>query len=101
MLSSGKCSLRTSITDINPDVNDDTSVKEAIHIIESEQGRINVLVNNAGYVLLGPVEQTSINEFKAQFETNFFGAIRGKLRSLSMHNIRIEGDLTNSITPKA
>src|SRR6478609_5434729 len=58
------------------DVNDDTSVKEAIDKIESEQGRINALVNNAGYVLLGPVEQISVNEFKAQFETNFFGAIR-------------------------
>ena len=58
------------------DVNDDMSVKEAIDKIESEQGRINVLVNNAGYVLLGPVEQLSIKEFKEQFETNFFGVIR-------------------------
>jgi NADP-dependent 3-hydroxy acid dehydrogenase YdfG len=58
------------------DVNDDMSVKEAIDKIESEQGRITVLVNNAGYVLLGPVEQLSIKEFKEQFETNFFGVIR-------------------------
>ena len=58
------------------DVSDDMSVKEAIDKIESEQGRINVLVNNAGYVLLGPVEQLSIKEFKEQFETNFFGVIR-------------------------
>ena len=52
------------------------SVKEAIGKIESEQERIDVLVNNAGYVLLGPVEQLSIKEFKEQFETNFFGVIR-------------------------
>jgi len=58
------------------DVNDDMSVKEAIDKIESEQRRIDVLVNNAGYVLLGPVEQLSIDEFKEQFETNFFGVIR-------------------------
>jgi NAD(P)-dependent dehydrogenase (short-subunit alcohol dehydrogenase family) len=58
------------------DVNDDMSVKEAIDKIESEQGKINVLVNNAGYVLLGPAEDLSIKEFKEQFETNFFGAIR-------------------------
>jgi NAD(P)-dependent dehydrogenase (short-subunit alcohol dehydrogenase family) len=57
-------------------VNDDMSVKEAIDKIESEQGKINVLVNNAGYVLLGPAEQLSIKEFKEQFETNFFGVIR-------------------------
>ena len=55
------------------DVNDDKSVKEAIGRIEQEQERIDVLVNNAGYVLLGPL---SIKEFKEQFETNFFGVIR-------------------------
>ena len=58
------------------DVNDNRSVKEAIGKIESEQGSIDVLVNNAGYVLLGPIEQLSIEEFKEQFETNFFGVIR-------------------------
>ena len=58
------------------DVNDDRSVKEAIGKIDSEQGSIDVLFNNAGYVLLGPVEQLSIEEFKEQFETNFFGVIR-------------------------
>ena len=58
------------------DVDDDRSVKEAIGKIESEQERLDVLVNNAGYVLLGPVEQLSIKEFKEQFETNFFGVIR-------------------------
>jgi NAD(P)-dependent dehydrogenase (short-subunit alcohol dehydrogenase family) len=58
------------------DVNDEMSVKKAIDKIESEQGKINVLVNNAGYVLLGPVEQLSIKEFKEQFETNFFGVVR-------------------------
>jgi len=57
------------------DVNDEVSVKEAIDKIESEQGKINVLVNNAGYVLLGPIEQLSIKEFKEQFETNFFGVV--------------------------
>ena len=58
------------------DVNDDRSVKEAIGRIEQEQERLDVLVNNAGYVLLGPVEDFSIKELKEQFETNFFGVIR-------------------------
>jgi NAD(P)-dependent dehydrogenase (short-subunit alcohol dehydrogenase family) len=59
------------------DVNDDISVKNAIDkIVAAENKRIDVLVNNAGYGLFGPLADTSIEEIKAQFETNFFGAIR-------------------------
>jgi NAD(P)-dependent dehydrogenase (short-subunit alcohol dehydrogenase family) len=53
------------------DVNDDVSVKNAIYKVENEQGKINVVVNNAGYLLIGPLEELSIEEFKEQFETNF------------------------------
>ncbi len=58
------------------DVTDDKSVKEAIQKIVNEQGTIDVLVNNAGYALVGPLEELSIQEFKEQFETNVFGVIR-------------------------
>jgi len=39
-------------------------------------GRIDVLVNNAGQVLTGGLEETSIDEAKAHFDSNFFGAVR-------------------------
>jgi short-subunit dehydrogenase len=42
----------------------------------SEKGRSDVLVNNAGYALFGAFEDLSMDEIKAQFETNFFGVIR-------------------------
>ena len=58
------------------DVTDDASVKTALQAISSETGRIDLLVNNAGYALVGALEQTSMEEIKSQFETNFFGAIR-------------------------
>ena len=58
------------------DVTDDISVKEAIKKIVNERGTIDVLVNNAGYALVGPLEELSIQEFKEQFETNVFGVIR-------------------------
>ena len=61
---------------IQLDVNNDKSVIDAINRIVSEKGRIDVLVNNAGYDLMGALEETSIYEMKAQFETNFFGAVR-------------------------
>jgi NAD(P)-dependent dehydrogenase (short-subunit alcohol dehydrogenase family) len=61
---------------IQLDVNNDKSVVDAINRIAKEKDRIDVVINNAGYDLMGALEETSIDEIKAQFETNFFGAIR-------------------------
>jgi NAD(P)-dependent dehydrogenase (short-subunit alcohol dehydrogenase family) len=61
---------------IQLDVNDDTSVKNAVQKILSEVGRIDILVNNAGYGLNGAFEDLAIDEIKAQYETNVFGLIR-------------------------
>ena len=61
---------------IQLDVNDDRSVLDAINKILREKDRIDVVVNNAGYDLMGALEETSIDEINAQFETNFFGAVR-------------------------
>ena len=57
---------------IQLDVNDDKSVTDAINRIAKEKGRIDVVVNNAGYDLMGALEETSMDEIKGQFETNFF-----------------------------
>jgi NAD(P)-dependent dehydrogenase (short-subunit alcohol dehydrogenase family) len=58
------------------DVTDENSIKSAIESILSEAGRIDLLVNNAGYVLTGAFEDIGINEIKALYETNVFGVIR-------------------------
>jgi len=58
------------------DVTDDISVKNAIQSITAESSRIDVLVNNAGYGLAGAFEDLSMEEIKAQHETNLFGVIR-------------------------
>ena len=61
---------------IQLDVNTEKSVIEGINRISEETKRIDVVVNNAGYALMGALEETSMDEIKALFETNFFGALR-------------------------
>jgi len=58
------------------DVTDDHSVEDAIRAIVSEAKKIDVLVNNAGFGLVGAFEDLSIDEIKNQYETNVFGLIR-------------------------
>lgn len=61
---------------IELDVDKDETVQAAINKIMNEKNRIDVLVNNAGYGLFGCLEDLSMDDLKAQFETNFFGVVR-------------------------
>lgn len=60
---------------ISLDVTDESSIKNAISSIVKKEGRIDVLINNAGMGITGPVEDTPTEEMKKVFNTNFFGAI--------------------------
>ncbi len=61
---------------IRMDVNDDDSVRDGIKLVVDKVGRMDAVVNNAGFGIAGAVEDTSIEEAKALFETNFFGILR-------------------------
>jgi NAD(P)-dependent dehydrogenase (short-subunit alcohol dehydrogenase family) len=58
------------------DVDDDASVAAALAEVDREAGRIDLLVNNAGYLCAGAVEEVTLEDARAQFETNYFGVVR-------------------------
>ncbi len=58
------------------DVCDDNSVKTAVASVYQRAGTIDVLINNAGLVYVGAVEDLRLEDWRRQFETNFFGVIR-------------------------
>ena len=69
-----KENLKISVIEL--DVNNEDTIKKAVEGIISEKKRIDVLVNNAGYFLVGCLEDLTITNLKDQFETNFFGVVR-------------------------
>lgn len=58
------------------DVTDDAQVRGAIDTAIQRWGRLDVLVNNAGYANMAAVEDVDVDDFRAQVETNFFGVVR-------------------------
>ncbi|NMD55321.1 MULTISPECIES: SDR family NAD(P)-dependent oxidoreductase [Tsukamurella] len=56
-------------------VTDEADVHGAVARVEAELGRIDVLVNNAGYSLLGAVEEVSLEDVRANFDVNVFGVL--------------------------
>jgi NAD(P)-dependent dehydrogenase (short-subunit alcohol dehydrogenase family) len=65
-----------AVEHVGLDVRDDGSVHDCVGQIRREVGRIDVLVNNAGYLCAGAVEEIPVAEAEAQFATNYFGVAR-------------------------
>src|SRR5687768_10451661 len=56
------------------DVTDPVAARAAVAATVDAFGRLDIVVNNAGYANLGSIEDVREDDFRAQFETNFFGA---------------------------
>ena len=79
----------TKFTLLPMDVCIPDSIERAVERILKEEGRIDVLVNNAGMGITGPIEDTPTEEMKRVFDTNFFGPIevmKAVLPSMRTHN---------------
>src|SRR3989344_2560813 len=58
------------------DVTDNESVRRGVEAILRQEKRIDILINNAGFGTVGPVEEFSLDEIKDQYETNVYGVLR-------------------------
>ncbi len=85
----------SGVTMVRMDVDDEASVNQCVAEVSERAGRIDALVNNAGYSLTGSIEDTSIAEAKAQFETNFFGALRVCRAVLPIMRAQKRGHIVN------
>ena len=66
----------SSGTMLQMDVTDDASAQRAVDAILEREGRLDIVVNNAGIAIAGPLELTSIEEAKRRIDVNLFGAIQ-------------------------
>lgn len=61
---------------LSMDVRSDASVEAAVQSLLEQAGRIDVLVNNAGFAQVGAIEESSIADVQAQLDTNLLGVLR-------------------------
>jgi NAD(P)-dependent dehydrogenase (short-subunit alcohol dehydrogenase family) len=77
------------------DVRDEQSVRSCLQTVLDQAGRIDALINNAGYTLIGSLEETSMEEAKEVFETNFFGVLRMSQAVLPIMRAQGHGRIVN------
>ncbi|OME79103.1 short-chain dehydrogenase [Paenibacillus sp. FSL A5-0031] len=77
------------------DITDSDTIVEVIEQVMERWGRIDVLVNNAGYAVMGVVEEIPMVDWRAQFDTNFFGTVAVTKAVLPHMRVRSQGKIIN------
>lgn len=78
------------------DVTNEADIEAVVKQVADEQGRIDVLWNNAGYGLYGPVEELSMDKVQRQFEVNVYGVARLTQKVLPYMRAQKEGLIINT-----
>ncbi len=77
------------------DVTDTASIREAVASVLAEAGRVDALVNNAGYAQYGAAEDVTAEEWRRQFDVNLFGAIEAARAVLPAMREKRSGTIVN------
>ena len=77
------------------DITKSESIQKCINDIISENGKIDILINNAGVGITGPLEEISLDQAKAHFDTNFFGTLNVINRVLPFMRSQKDGFIVN------
>ncbi len=84
-----------NFTLVRMDVTKPESIKEAIEFVIARENKLDVLINNAGLGMIGPLESTSIDEIREIFETNIFGVLNVCRAALPYLRDNIKGNIIN------
>ena len=83
------------VTHIKADVTKETDVRAAVDAIVAREGRIDLLINNAGFGISGAIEFTPASEARRQFDVNFFGMVNMNLAVLPVMRKNGGGRIVN------
>ncbi|MGO4839330.1 SDR family oxidoreductase, partial [Rhizobiaceae sp. 2RAB30] len=77
------------------DVTDEAAAQQAVDVAVRTFGRLDVLLNNAGFAHVSPFEQTSPDDFRAEIETNFYGVVNLTRAALPIMRLQKSGHIIN------
>ena len=85
-----------SVRHVTADVTDEASVAAAVQAVLAAEGRIDILLNNAGFGISGAAEFTSVEEAQRQLEVNFWGMVRVTRAVLPVMRAQRGGRIVNT-----